>query len=46
MTDLKLLVKQIPQERSTHFKPDKEIFTETTEFDYDTLKKEYANWLF
>ena len=35
----KLLVKQIPLEQSTHFKPDPEIFTETVEYDYDILTK-------
>ncbi len=39
MTDLQVIGETDTTGTSTHFKPDKEIFTETVEFDYDTLKK-------
>ena len=39
MTDLEVIGETDVTGTSTHFKPDKEIFTETIEYDYDTLKK-------
>lgn len=44
--DLKVVGETDHTGTTTHFTPDSEIFTETVEFDFDTLAKEFANWPF